>query len=98
MSNLKWKPKNDFIGVPGKGVIPASKFSEEDLKNLTVRAKNRKQDVHTFLLKCGLVPDQAQVELELEVKEEKGVVETSFEDVEKLEPPKKKKDKKDKVK
>jgi hypothetical protein len=70
--NLNWKPKNEdgFIGIPGKGVIPASEFSAEDLKALIDRANNRKIDVHSFLLKAGLVKNVAQVEIFEEVKEE----------------------------
>jgi hypothetical protein len=52
----KWKPKDDLIGVPGKGYIKSENFTEEDLQNLIARANNRKKDVHTFLLGCGLVP------------------------------------------
>ncbi len=69
MSNqLKWIPKDPSknIGVPGKGYILASDFSQEDLDNLIKRAKNRKQDVHSFLLNCGLVPAKPQFELEIE--------------------------------
>ena len=62
----KWKPKDDLIGVPGKGYIKAADFKEEDLQNLIKRAKNRKKDVHSFLLNCGLVPDSAQIELEID--------------------------------
>lgn len=65
---LKWKPKDPDanIGVPGKGFIKSSDFSQEDLDNLITRAKNRKVDVHSFLLKAGLVPAQPQFELSLE--------------------------------
>lgn len=63
MSKSNWKPKNDFVGVPGKGFIKAEDFKDEDLQALIDRAKNRKIDVHSFLLKAGLVPDQPQVEL-----------------------------------
>lgn len=68
MNNLKWIPKDPGknIGVPNKGFILASDFSQEDLDNLIKRAKNRKQDVHSFLLGCGLVPAQPQFDLELE--------------------------------
>ena len=65
--NLKnWKPKNDLVGVPGKGFIRAKDFSQEDLDNLVARAKNRNKDVHSFLLGADLVPVNAQTELELE--------------------------------
>lgn len=53
---MNWRPKNDTIGVPGKGFIKASDFSEEDLLALIARAENRNQDVHSFLLKAGLEP------------------------------------------
>jgi len=62
----KWKPKDDLIGVPGKGYIKAEDFKEEDLQALIKRAKNRKADVHTFLLGCGLVPNSPQMEIEME--------------------------------
>jgi hypothetical protein len=77
MSNLKWKPKDPskFIGVPGKGYIAADDFTVEDQDALISRAMNRKIDVHTFMLGCGLVKVDPQVELELsepkqEIKEE----------------------------
>lgn len=59
MSNLKYKPKNDTVGVPGKGFITAKSFTQKDLNALIERAKNRKQDVHSFLIGCGLVPVNA---------------------------------------
>jgi len=65
MSSLKWKPKNDvgLIGVPDKGYIRVGDFSQKDLDAMINRAKNRKLDVHSFLLGCGLVPVQPQVEI-----------------------------------
>lgn len=65
MSNLKWNPKDPdgTIGVPGKGYIKSSSFSQEDLNNLINRAKNRGVDVHTFLLKAGLVPAKPQLDM-----------------------------------
>jgi hypothetical protein len=68
MNNLKWTPKDPdkAIGVPGKGYISPKDFDEEDLKNLIKRAKNRKQDVHSFLLGAGLIPVVPQFELGLE--------------------------------
>lgn len=72
--NLKWKPKDmdANIGVPGKAFIKASDFAQDDLDALIERAKNRKIDVSTFLLKAGLVKVVPQFDLELEepVKEE----------------------------
>lgn len=61
-----WKPKNETIGVPGKGFIKAESFNDEDLENLKQRAKNRGLDVHSFLLGCGLVPSSPQMEIPLE--------------------------------
>lgn len=68
MSNLKWNPKDPdgLIGVPGKGYIKTADFSQEDLDNLIKRAKNRGIDVHSFLIKAGLVPAKPQLELEIE--------------------------------
>ena len=68
MSNLKWNPKDPdgLIGVPGKGYIKTADFSQEDLDNLIKRAKNRVIDVHSFLIKAGLVPAKPQLELEIE--------------------------------
>lgn len=63
MNNLKWRAKNDLCGVPGKGFIKAEDLSQEDVDNLIKRAKNRKQDVHTFMLRAGFVPAQPQVEM-----------------------------------
>lgn len=65
---MKWKPKNDTCGVPGKGYIQSQDFSEEDEKNLIARAKNRKVDVHTFMLNAGFVPVNAQLELEVDTR------------------------------
>ena|SRR5690349_5670197 len=66
--SLKWKPKDSEgnIGVPNKGFIKASDFSQEDLDNLIKRAKNRKLDVNTFLLNAGLVPSEPQLELSVD--------------------------------
>lgn len=75
MSNLKYKPKNDLVGVPGKGFIKAESFTQEDLNALIQRAKNRKQDIHAFLIGCGLVPVNAP-ELFVESVEEVEEVET----------------------
>ncbi len=61
---MNWKPKKDTVGVPGKGYIQAADFSEEDLQALIKRAKNRKIDVHTFLMNCDLVPTQPQLTLD----------------------------------
>ena len=68
MNNLKWNPKDPdgLIGVPGKGYIKTADFSQEDLDNLIKRAKNRGIDVHSFLIKAGLVPAKPQLELEIE--------------------------------
>lgn len=65
MRQLKWKPKNEvgLIGVPNKGYIKVSDFNQEHLDALIARAKNRKADVHSFLLGCGLVPVKPQVEI-----------------------------------
>ena len=79
MSNLKYKPKGDTIGVPGKGFIKAEAFSQEDLNAMIERAKNRKVDVHAFLVGCGLVAvaqpelfvETEPVKKEAEVKPEK---------------------------
>jgi len=70
MKLANWKPKDDTIAVAVKGVIKAEDFTQEDLDNLVNRAKNRNQDVTTFLIKAGLVPVKGQFEIELpEVKE-----------------------------
>jgi len=69
MSNLKWKPKGDTIGVPGKGFIKADAFNEEDLNNLIERAQNRNHDVNQFLLKVGLVPVNPQLSFQPEAVE-----------------------------
>lgn len=65
MSSLKWKPKNEkgLIGVPDRGFIKAEDFNQKDLDNLIKRAKNRRIDVHSFLLNVGLLPVQEQVEI-----------------------------------
>jgi hypothetical protein len=72
MNNLKWNPKDPdgLIGVPGKGYIKASDFSQEDLNNLINRAKNRKIDVASFLLGAGLVPAKPQLDLVIEEVDE----------------------------
>jgi hypothetical protein len=71
MNFQNWKPKNDLIGVPGRGFIKAEDFNEEDFNNLVARAMNRGIDPHAFLMGCGLVADNKQVELFVEVPEVK---------------------------
>ena len=65
MKLANWKPKDDTIAVAVKGVIKAEDFTQEDLDNLVNRAKNRNQDVTTFLIRAGLVPVKGQFEIEL---------------------------------
>lgn len=65
-STTKWVPKEETIGVPGRGYIRKEDFSDTDLKALKARAKNRKVDEHTFLLAAGLVPVNGEFKLELE--------------------------------
>ena len=65
--SLKWVPRDldGTIGVPEKGYIKCSDFSQEDLDNLIARAKNRKQDVNVFLHNAGLKKVNPQAELDL---------------------------------
>ena len=67
---MKYKPKDPdkLIGVPSKGYINPSDYTEEDEKALIERAKNRKIDVHEFMLKVGFVKVDPQVELDLDPK------------------------------
>lgn len=71
MKFQNWKPKNDTIGVPGKGFIKAEDFTEEDFNNMVQRAINRGIDPHVFLMGAGLAADNKQVELFVEVPEKK---------------------------
>lgn len=86
MSNLKWKPKGDTIGVPGKGFIKADAFSQEDLNALINRAENRNMDVNQFLLNAGLVPVKAQLEIQMEAVEPELVAEPEEEPAKEPEP------------
>lgn len=62
-SQLNWIPKNDTVGVPGKGFIKAEDFSEEDLQALKDRAKRRQIDENVFLIGCNLKPVSPQLEI-----------------------------------
>lgn len=53
---MKWKPKNDTCGVPGKGFIKSESFSQEDENALIERALNRKINLNVFMLKAGFEP------------------------------------------
>lgn len=65
---MKWKAKDDLCGVPGKGYIKASDFSQEDENALIARAKRRGVDVNLFMLGAGFIPaDGPQLELQTEV-------------------------------
>jgi hypothetical protein len=90
MNQLKWIPKDPDknIGVPGKGFIKASDFSQEDLDNLIARAKNRKQDVSSFLINAGLKKVNPQAELELDTREFEKEEEIAGQEVEAHEQPK----------
>jgi hypothetical protein len=68
---MKWKPKNDTCGVPGKGFIKAESFSQEDEDALIARAKNRKINVNVFMLNAGFEPVAEDGQLEItEAQEE----------------------------
>lgn len=62
---MKWKPKNDKCGVPGKGFIKADDYSQEDEDALIARAKNRKIDVNMFMINAGFVPNNEVAQLEI---------------------------------
>lgn len=66
---MKWKPKNDLVGVPGRGFINAVDYNQQDENNLQARAKNRGVDFNIFMLGAGFVPVQGP-QLELQVDEE----------------------------
>lgn len=64
---MNWKPKNDTVGVPGKGFIKSSAYSQEDEDNLIMRAINRNVDVNVFMINAGFVmakTDQLEIPLE----------------------------------
>lgn len=66
---MKWRAKNDFVGVPGKGYIKAEDFNQEDENVLVNRAKNRGIDVNVFMLSAGFVPVKGP-QLEIQAEEE----------------------------
>lgn len=68
---MKYKPKNDTCGVPGKGFINASDYSQEDENNLIARAKRRGIDVHSFMTNAGFLPVSPQLELVIDEEEPK---------------------------
>jgi len=67
---MKWKPKNDTCGVPGKGFIKSESFSQEDEDALIQRAKNRKINVNVFMLNAGFEPVDDSGQLEITEAEE----------------------------
>lgn len=71
---MKWKPKNDTVGVPGRGFIKAEDYNQQDENNLQARAKNRGLDFNIFMLGAGFVPVQGP-QLELQVDDEEFEVE-----------------------
>ncbi len=63
---MKWKPKNETCGVPGKGYIKAEDYSQEDENALIQRAANRKININIFMLNAGFEPvDGPQLEIEV---------------------------------
>jgi hypothetical protein len=68
---MNWKAKNDTCGVPGKGYILASDYSQEDEDALIARAKNRNINLNVFMLNAGFEPVSVAKQLEIvEVREE----------------------------
>lgn len=59
---MNWKPKGDTIGTH-RGYIKAEDFNENDLAELIAKAKRRNINENVFLLGCGLVPVQPQLEI-----------------------------------
>lgn len=68
--NLKWKAKNDFVGVPGRGFVKESELTQLDIDNLKARAHNRKLHFETFMLQNGFVPVHSQLEMDLDEQKE----------------------------
>ncbi|HNT49351.1 MAG TPA: hypothetical protein PKK67_02095 [Cyclobacteriaceae bacterium] len=64
---MKFKPKNDTCGVPGKGFIKAESYSHEDENALIQRAKNRGIDVNMFMIGAGFIPVSNQLEIDVPV-------------------------------
>lgn len=68
---MNWKAKNELCGVPGKGYILASDYSQEDEDALIARAKNRNIDVNIFMLGAGFVPAKGpQLEIQQSFEDE----------------------------
>ena len=68
---MNWKPRNETCGVPGKGYILASDYSQEDENNLIARAKNRNINLNVFMLGAGFEPVSEDKQLEIvEAREE----------------------------
>lgn len=83
---MKFKPKNDTCGVPERGYIKAKDYNQQDEDNLRARAKSRGKDFTQFMLGCGFVPVNAQ--LEIDIDEE--VTVATLEPMEEEEKPKRK--------
>jgi len=60
---MKWKPKNDTVGVPNKGFIKAEDFSQEDEDALLARAKRRKVNPVLFMTKAGFELADTQLDM-----------------------------------
>lgn len=68
---MKWKPKDDTCGVPGRGYIKAADYNQQDEDNLLKRAKNRGIDPTQFMLGAGFVPVKGpQLEIQMDEPEE----------------------------
>ena len=65
---MKWKPKNETCGVPGRGYIKADDYNDQDEKNLQERAIARGIDFNVFMLNAGFVPVSPQLEIQVEEK------------------------------
>lgn len=84
---MKWKAKNDFVGIPGKGYIKAEDFNQDDENLLVNRAKNRGIDVNVFMLGAGFVPVKGP---QLEIQPEEEFIPDPIEDKSEEEKPKRK--------